>query len=654
MRFTSNPSPSIAPARAAVSALRHRLAALITGIAVTTLLAACGGGGGGTTTTYTVGISVNAVGSGETFVFGLGSGQATVIQASTVISFPGSLADGAAYTVNQLSGPRTCTLSANRSGTIAGANVAVTADCGSPPGLASLTGKFYGPVGALAVLQNNGGDDLPVSVTRSVVGTDAYDATAFSFATKLLDGTAYQVTVKTAPAGQTCSVYKGASGTLPVGADALRVGCEYTYDHVSRSTNDAVLGTYFESSAPVIGGSSTAVGATADGYGEGRFVAFVSSAAGMGGATNSHRQVFWRDRLTGQTLLVSASAAATEGNADSFAPAISADGLTVAFESYASNLVAGDTNGVRDVFVWSALNPGAGVTRVSVGAGGIEANAESYEPTLSGDGRVVAFSSGASNLTAGVAGTSTTNVIRRDLIAGANTLISANAAGTGVGGSRPALSEDGKRLAFYSFASTLVAGDANGLWDIFVHDATSGVNTRVSLTSSGGERNQGTESASRVVAPTISGDGRYVAFATTATNMVAGDTNGAQDVFVVDTQNGSVVRASVDGAGVQGNADSPIGQGERVALSSDGRWVAFNTSASNLGTPASNVVMRNWVTGETRVVSSQTGSSVGSVSMSRTGAYVAFGSGSALDGRFSSSGLFVRFTGLARAWWWVD
>jgi len=439
-----------------------------------------------------------------------------------------------------------------------------------------------------------------------------------------------------------------------VGADALRVGCEYTYDHVSRSTNDAVLGTYFESSAPVIGGSSTAVGATADGYGEGRFVAFVSSAAGMGGATNAHRQVFWRDRLTGQTLLVSASAAATEGNADSFAPAISADGLTVAFESYASNLVAGDTNGVRDVFVWSAQNPGAGATRVSVGASGIEANAESYEPTLSGDGRVVAFSSGASNLTAGVAGTSTINVIRRDLIAGANTLISANAAGTGVGGSRPALSEDGKRLAFYSFASTLVAGDANGLWDIFVHDATSGVNTRVSLTSSGGERNQGTESASRVVAPTISGDGRYVAFATTATNMVAGDTNGAQDVFVVDTQNGSVMRASVDGAGVQGNADSPIGQGERVALSSDGHWVAFNTSASNLGTPASNVVMRNWVTGETRIVSSQSGSSVGSVSMSRTGAYVAFGSGSALDGRFSSSGLFARFTGLARAWWWVD
>ena len=248
--------------------------------------------------------------------------------------------------------------------------------------------------------------DLSVTVIRSV-GTDAYDATAFSFATKLLDGTAYQVSVKTAPAGQTCSVYKGAIGTLPVATDALRVGCEYTYDHVSRSTDDAVLGTYFESSAPVIGGSSTAVGATADGYGEGRFVAFVSSAAGIGGATSAHRQVFWRDRLTGQTLLVSTNAAAAEGDGDSFAPAISADGLTVAFESYASNLVTGDANGVRDMVVWSALRPADGVARVSVGAGGVEANAESYEPTLSGDGKVVAFSSGASNLTAGVVGTST-------------------------------------------------------------------------------------------------------------------------------------------------------------------------------------------------------------------------------------------------------
>ena len=114
------------------------------------------------------------------------------------------------------------------------------------------------------------------------------------------------------------------------------------------------------------------------------------------------------------------------------------------------------------------------------------------------------------------------------------------------------------------------------------------------------------------------------------------------------------VRASVDSAGVQGNADSPVGQGERVTLSYDGNWVAFNTSASNLGAAAGNVLMRNWVSGETRVLSSQSGSSVGSVAMSRSAAYAVFGAGAQLDGRFSSTGLFARFTGVARSWWWVD
>jgi Tol biopolymer transport system component len=325
-----------------------------------------------------------------------------------------------------------------------------------------------------------------------------------------------------------------------------------------------------------------AVGSTTAGYGEGRFSVFVSNAAGMvSGISNASRQVYWHDALTGETRLVSASADGVAGNGDSGAPAISADGLTVAFESDASNLVTGDTNGVRDVFVRAMFVSTDPVRRVSVGAAGVQANSESFDATLSGDGSVVAFSSGASNLTPGVSGTSTINVYRRDLGTSTNTLASAHVnTGAGVGGSKPALSEDGKRLAFYSFSSNIVAGDVNGLWDIFVFDAGTGQRTRVSLTNSGGERNQGTESASREVAPAISGNGRFVAFATTASNMVDGDTNSAQDVFVVDTQTGKVVRASVDGAGAQGttqgNADSPSTQGERPALSYDGAWVAFS------------------------------------------------------------------------------
>ena len=526
----------------------------------------------------------------------------------------------------------------------------------APAGTA-LTGILRGPIGAQVLLQNNGGDDLSATVVLGTGSTEKYDETGFSFATLLANAAPYQVTIKTAPAGQTCSVYKGASGTMPVVDKALRVGCETTYDLVSRSSNDAVRGTYFDSSAPVIGGSAEAVGATTMAYGEGRFIAFVSNAAGIGGSTGAHRQVFWRDQRTGETKLVSASAAGVEGNGDSWAPAISADGLAVAFESYASNLVAGDTNGVRDVFGWLAQDP-TGIERLSVGPGGVQANAASFAPTVSGDGRVVAFSSGASNLTPGVSGINEIHVIRRDVVAGTNKLISVNASGVAQEAGNPVLSEDGNRLAFSTFWP-LLASDTNNLWDIYVYDHAASSLQRVSLTSTGGERNQGTESASRSVAPAISGDGRFVAYATTASNVVPGDTNGLQDVFVTDTQTGAVTRASVSSSGAQGNADSPVGQGERVSLSYDGTWVAFSTGSNTLGVGAgssgvSNTVMHNRVTGETRAVSNQTTGSVGPAAMSRSGAYVVFGASTQLDGRFASSGLFSRFTGLARSWWWID
>ena len=650
------------PRRKSRSAFRPSAARLLS-LCTALALVACGGGGGGgsnpptpVATTYTVGVTVAALGAGESFGFSLGSGTPIAItQAGASVKFTPGLATGASYTVSQTSGPRTCTLSANRSGTIAAANVEVTATCGTLPGTSPLTGTLRGPIGAQVVLQNNGGSDLPATVTLSTGNTtDHYDESAFSFGTPLPDGTAYQVSVKSASAGQTCAVYKGDTGTLPVTATGLRVGCEYTYDLVSRSTSDAVRGTYFESSAPVIGGSNVPVGTTTQGYGEGRFVAFVSNAAGIAGNTSAHRQIFWRDNLTGETKLVSAApGGAVEGNGDSWAPTISADGLVVAFESTASNLVTGDTNGVSDIFGWSVLDTTRTVERVSVGPGGLEANAGSFEPTVSADGRVVAFTSGASNLTAGVSGINTLNVFRHDVVSGGNTLVSKNASGNGVGGSKPMLSEDGNRLAFYSYALTL-AGDTNGLWDVFVYDHAAAATTRVSLANGGGERNQGNDSISRVVAPAISGNGRYVAYASTSTNVVAGDTNTFQDVFVVDTQTGAVVRASVSTAGAQGNADSPTGQGERPSLSYDGTWVAFSTSAGTLGAAAGNVLMHNSVTGETRVVSNQTGGSVGPAVMSRSGAYVVFGASTQLDPRFASTGLFSRFTGVERSWWWID
>ena len=506
----------------------------------------------------------------------------------------------------------------------------------------ALVGTVRGPVGAQVVLQNNSADNTSVTVASST--SSPYGETSFAFPTVPANGAAYLVSLLSASSSQTCSVYKGASGTIPVTPTSVRVGCEHTYDLLSRSTDNAVLSYNAVNSGGVLGGNATT--------GEGRYVAFVSTMAGLTtAATGAKRQVFWRDRQTGQTLLVSATAAGVEGNDNSYSPAISADGQTVAFESYASNLVAGDTNAVRDVFVWSAANPTAGVQRVSVSDVGAQANSASDQPTISGDGKVVAFNTWASNITAGVTGNATTHVVRRDLTTNTNTLVTA-----GASGSQPMLSEDGNRLAFWSYASNLVVGDTNGLWDIFVYDHAAGSITRVSLTSTGGERNQGTDSVSGIVSPVISGNGRYVAYSTTATNVVPNDTNAKSDVFVVDTQTMVVVRVSVDGAGVQGNGDSPILRDD-MTMSYDGTWVAFTTLATNLGPTAYNAVMHNIVTGETRAVTSMTQTYAPSgLSMSRTGAYVSFDTGQpgGLDPRFSSSGMFARFTGVGRAWWWID
>lgn len=597
---------------------------------------------------------VSSVGAGEQFRFALQGATAATVGAQGVPVALGTLRSGDSYTVNQTDGPRACTLSANRSGMVGFRDIVVTADCGRPPGQSQLAGELRAPVGAQVTLQLNGGRDLTVTVPALPGSIDGYNAVPFAFEGTLADGATYQVSVKSAPAGQGCSVYTGASGTMPVASGGLRVGCELLVDFVSRSGNGATpRGNFFNSRDLVIGGAAGPVGRTPVGYGEGRFVAFVTYAEGVAGSTGRHRQVFWRDRFTNETLLISATAAGEEGNNESFAPALSTDGLTVAFESYATNLAPGDTNGARDIFVWQANSRHLGAQRVSVGEGGVQANSESFEPTLSGDGRWLAFTTSASNLVPGVSGTSVVNVVLRDLAGGSNRLVSANAKGEGVGGSRPMLSEDGNRLAFYSFAADLVPGDANELWDIFVLDRGAGTLRRVSLTAGGGERNQGVESRSRVVAPALSGNGRYVAWATTATNVVAGDTNGIQDLFVTDLDAGTTRWVSSTAAGTAGNGDSPVGQGERVSLSYDGQWITYTTAATDIGVQAGQVVLRHLGTGAVRPMGKAGGTSSWPM-LSRDAAFVAYGQSVVADPRVPGSGLYAEFTGLGRAWWWVD
>lgn len=396
-------------------------------------------------------------------------------------------------------------------------------------------------------------------------------------------------------------------------------------DLVTRSSDDKIFGTFYDTFTPVIGGT---------GVDEGRYVAYVTYAKGLGGGSGKYRQVVWRDRKTGETRLVSQGANGVEGNQNSTAPAISADGKSVAFESYATNLVPIDTNAVRDVFVWS--HDTNSVTAVSENRG-VEANAEAFEPTISADGNLIAFSSSADTLASGVTGTSTVNVYLRDMSSGAVTLISKDeTTGKGRGGSRPSISDDGSRIAFSNYFP-LTKEDKNDLWDIYVWSG--GRLKRVSKTALGGDKDQGDESASRVIAPAISGDGRFVAFATTATNMVSDDTNKKQDVFVVEIDSGRVIRASTGEANLQGTDDSPVTQGEKVAISYDGSRVAFSSKAANLG---GNILVKDLSTGRLMMVSNDLNAAVGQPALSANGDHILFGSSRKLDPRFpSSSGIFT-------------
>ena len=280
--------------------------------------------------------------------------------------------------------------------------------------------------------------------------------------------------------------------------------------------------------------------------------------------------------LAGSTLAqtterVSVSSSGVEGDSHSYTPSITADGRFVVFDSYASNLVAGDTNGFRDVFVHDRAT---GTTeRVSVASGGAEGNSNSYRHSISADGRFVAFWSDGSNLVTGDTN-SAGDIFVRDRITGTTERVSVDSNGA-EGNSEcyyASISADGRWVAFASSSTNLVPGDTNGFWDVFVHDRTTGMTERVSVATSAAQGNNDSNSSSAAITP----DGRFVTFESNASNLVAGDTNQAGDIFVRDRQSGTTQRVSVATSGVQGN-----GLSRYAALSADGRFVAFESDASN-------------------------------------------------------------------------
>lgn len=408
------------------------------------------------------------------------------------------------------------------------------------------------------------------------------------------------------------------------------------YDLISRSSDDKILSTYYESWSPVISGKN------AD---EGRFVAFVMYGKGIDGSSGNYRQVFWRDRKEGITKLVSKNTTGQEGDGNSFSPSISADGRSVVFESYAKNLSGSDGNSTRDVYLWNETT--GSITHISKSFNGETGNGESYEPVISGDGNTIAYTSGASNIVKLEPVFNTPNVFVYDVRSSNTTFITKDyETGKAAGGYAPAISDDGSKIAFCAYTNRLDRNDKNNLWDIFLWQKGATVLKRISVPGMGAERDQGNESSSRVVWPSISGDGNSIVFATTSTTLTAGDRNGMQDIFLYNTITNNIKRVSQLNNSIEGDGDSPVGQGERIGISYNGEWITYNTNASNLGVPKGNIVLQNTVSGKIIPVTSLTIGSTARPMLSRHGYYVVAGCSEKYDKRFSSSGLFAIYVNI--------
>ena len=356
---------------------------------------------------------------------------------------------------------------------------------------------------------------------------------------------------------------------------------------------------------------------------DGHYVVFESDAKNLiPDDTNNRNDVFVYNTQTGQITRVSVASDGVQGNGNAGTPAISANGRYVAFQSYASNLVSNDTNGYGDIFVHDTQT--GQTIRVSVASNGMQGNDNSpgpysvnySTPALSADGRYVVFESDASNLVSGDIN-NTRDVFVHDTQTGQTTRVSVASDGSQGNASSnwPDISDDGRYVAFQSFADNLILDDTNSSIDIFVHDIQTGQTTRVSVESDGTQWSSPsyyptTSADGRYIAfqsyahgpnifvhdtqtgqtsdfsaggngeeylISISADGRYVAFSSGSNNFVPGDTNGVYDIFVYDILSGQTIRVSVASDGTQGNYNSLW-----PAISDDGRYIVFSSLSSSL------------------------------------------------------------------------
>ncbi|MEZ5843275.1 MAG: hypothetical protein R3D27_06015 [Hyphomicrobiaceae bacterium] len=333
--------------------------------------------------------------------------------------------------------------------------------------------------------------------------------------------------------------------------------------------------------------------------GDGRYVAFESSATNLvDGDTNGFRDIFVKDMQTGVITLVSADAAGGQANGNNNNAEISADGRYVVFESLATQFGGVAAGTARLVDIWRKdLQTGA-LELVSGGSPPVFGANSTL--AISSDGRFVAFIADGGLLPApGGTNTFVFDIYRKDMLTGDLIRVAKDVNPPGTGGGQPndqsyyvSISADGSRISYTSFARDLVASDTNGTWDVFVWDAATDTSTLISTD------NSGVQGAGASYESQISADGTKVVFISDANNLITGDT-GQRDVFVKNLTTGETIRVSTAADGTPGNGASEV-----AVISPDGRYVAFLSRATNLvptGEPdggAQDIFVKNIETGE--------------------------------------------------------
>lgn len=343
----------------------------------------------------------------------------------------------------------------------------------------------------------------------------------------------------------------------------------FLYDRYSQAVSNLT---------PLANGPSVSPAVSANG----RYLAFRSSATNLDGtdANGTVTDIFLRDGVTGTITLVSRATDGTQGNNASYFAVPSDDGRYVAFSSTATNLVAGDANGgIADLFL-KDLATGT-TTLVDVSGAGVQADRGVGSITnfsMSPNGRYVVFPSGSALTADDVSGSA--DIFLRDTKSGTTTLISRVVRSSGFDGDGryPSISADGRYIAFQSGSSRLVATDTDNFYsDIYLHDRTTG--TTIKVTENANESS---------VIPSISADGRYVTYTSRASNLVADDTNGAIDTFRYDVRTGTTIRLNVTPQGQQSTGDGTAFANFPAPLSASGRFIAFASVANDLSAADTN------------------------------------------------------------------